>query len=326
MRTFFILLPILASLYGAITPTTGEINTIEALLTFRKSKANVWRDVLTNEPLYRVNNAGEFVQAARDEDITLSPFNAGTIMGSYLSNPSSVPQATFRSTELTGLVNNLIWNKLLILAKNYRASLGRIAKDCLGNDLFELVESNNRKPAADIRDIVDIPSLIAAVEPAIRAALPLPAKAPLAFSEALANNFSDFLDFRTTQNDMRLDPRTNQKLYRIVNDTLVPAARDSDVKPDLSNLVLLMREKIATGSSAARSCLPGALSDQNIDRLYRIVEEVRRAQGHLAVDAAGRPLYLETRVQAVDMQDVTDAVSLVKAVFGFFAENLRPAL
>lgn len=107
----------------------GEVETIEALMNFRVSKENIWKDIQTDQPLYRINSKAEPMQAARDEDITLSPFNAGTIMDGYLTKPDSLPRTNPRSEALTALVNNSTWNKLLTLAKNYRISLGRIAKD-----------------------------------------------------------------------------------------------------------------------------------------------------------------------------------------------------
>ena len=66
MRTLFILLPILASLYGAAVPTAGEIDTVETLMNFRVSKGNVWKDPQTNQPLHRLNHRNELVLAACD--------------------------------------------------------------------------------------------------------------------------------------------------------------------------------------------------------------------------------------------------------------------
>ena len=59
MRTLFILLPILASLHGAaspLAPTAGEIETVESLMNFRVVRGNIWKDVQTDQPLYRLNH------------------------------------------------------------------------------------------------------------------------------------------------------------------------------------------------------------------------------------------------------------------------------
>ncbi len=333
MRTLLMLLPILTSLHGAAAPsapTVGEIETVETLMNFRVTKGNVWKDIQTDQPLHRLNHRNEPVQAACDADITLAPFNAGTIMGGYLAEPSTHPAATSRRSELTSLVSNQTWEALLTLAKNYRVSLGRVAKDCLGKELFELVE-DVRKPAADVRDIVDISTLIAAIEPAIREASPLPAKAPQIFADALRANYDALIAFRMNNRNMCLDPRTAQQLYHINDGVLVAAAKDGDVKQDLSNLVSLMVAAIANPPAAVSvgtvaSSLSSIFFDTNLNRLYQAVEETRRGQGRLSVDALGRALCLESRVQTVDMQDIKDTSSLLKAVFEFFPESLRPAL
>jgi hypothetical protein len=130
---------------------------------------------------------------------------------------------------------------------------------------------------------------------------------------------------------MSVEPRTGEQLYRIVNDVLVPAAKDGDVLPNLSNLVALVASSyntppVATCVGAVNPSLSVIFADANLNRLYQLVEDTRRAQGRMSVDAIGRPLCLQTRVQIVNMLDITDTTSLLKAVFGFFSENLRPVL
>ena len=332
MRTFLILLPIFASLHGATTttPSTGEIETIETLMNFRLNKEHVWRDPITDQLLHRVNNKGETVQAAYDADITLSPFNAPSIIANYLAEPNSPPQATKRSEELIGLVSNQNWKALLELVKNYRLSKGEIAKDCFGNGLFELCPTEN-KPAANLRDITNISTLIDAIEPAIRAVSPLPERTTAAFTAAERTNYDAFTAFRTAHNVMCVDQRTGGQLYKIINDALVKAVKDTDVLPDLSNLVTLMAAAVANKPAAITvglvpSTLSPVFSDANFNRLYQLVEDARRAQGRLLIDAIGRPLVLENRVQVVDMQNITDIPSLLKAVFEFFPETIRPTI
>ncbi|MEI7494480.1 MAG: hypothetical protein WCJ92_07805 [Alphaproteobacteria bacterium] len=352
MRTLFILLPILASLYGAAAPSVGEIDTVETLMNFRVVRGNVWKDPQTDRPLHRLNHRNELVQAACDADITFTtettPFNAGAIMGGYLastgsSSSSNLPQATTRSSVLSALVADQKWNAFLTLAKNYRVSQGRIARDCFGRELFEVGASSGsgsgvateRKPAADVRDIIDISTLIAAIEPAIReAGMPAAAGAALVFTAAELSNYESLLAFRVGRSVMSVEPRTGQQLYRVVNDVLVAAAKDGDVLPDLSNLVALMvastmSSPMATSVGTISCTLTSLFSDENLNRLYQLVENSRRGQGRLLVDAIGRPLYkagLGTREQIVNMFDITDTASLLKAVFGFFPEGVRPTI
>jgi len=347
MRTLFILLPILASLYGAAAPsdpTAGEIDTVETLMNYRVSRGNVWQDPQTNQPLQRLNHRNELVQAAHDTDVTFTTaattFNAGSIMGSYLMDPALANslQTTIRSPELSTLVADQKWNTLLTLAKNYRVSLGRVARDCFGRELFEVsavsgvVAAIERKPAADIRDIVDISTLIAAIEPAIReAGMPAAAAVAPIFTAAELANYESLLAFRAGRSVMSVEPRTGEQLYRIVNDVLVPAAKDGDVLPNLSNLVALVASSyttppVATCVGAVNPSLSVIFADANLNRLYQLVEDTRLAQGRMSVDAIGRPLCIQTRVQIVNMLDITDTTSLLKAVFGFFSENLRPVL
>lgn len=346
MRTLFILLPILASLYGAAAPTAGEIDTVETLMNFRAERGNVWKDPQTDQPLHRLNHRNELVQAACDSDITFTTentsFNASSIMGGYLaslrSGPSALPQDTTRSTVLSALVADQKWNTLLTLAKNYRVSLGRIARDCFGRELFEVavsagaVAAAERKPAADIRDIVDISTLIAAIEPAIReAGMPVAAVAAPVFTPAELSNYESLLAFRVGRSVMSVEPRTGQQLYRVVNDVLVAAAKDGDVLPNLSNLVALMAfslntPPVATCVGAINPSLSTVFADTNLSRLYQLVEDTRRSQGRMSVDAIGRSLCLQTRVQIVNMLDITDTTSLLRTVFEFFSESLRPVL
>jgi hypothetical protein len=350
MRTLFILLPILASLYGAAAPSVGEIDTVETLMNFRVVRGNVWKDSQTDQPLHRLNHKNELVQAACDADITFTTaatsFNAGTIMGSYLasidtcnsSSAANLPQATVRSAVLSALVADQKWNAFLTLAKNYRVSLGRIARDCFGRELFEVavsagaVAAAERKPTADVRDIVDISTLIAAIEPAIReAGMPAAAVSVPVFTAAELSNYESLLAFRAGRSVMSIEPRTGQQLYRFINDVLVPAAKDGDVLPNLSNLVALMASSyttppVATCVGAVNPSLATIFADTNLNRLYQLVEDSRRAQGRMSVDAIGRPLCLETRVQIVNMFDITDTASLLKAVFGFFPEGVRPTI
>ncbi len=344
MRGLYILLPILASLCGAAAPSVGEIDTVETLMNFRVIRGNVWKDVQTDQPLYRLNHKDELVQAACDEDITfttaVTPFNAGTIMGNYLVNTASSATlclTTCRSSALSALAADQKWNALLTLAKNYRISLGRIARDCFGRELFEVavsagaVAATERKPAPDIRDIVNISTLIAAIEPAIReAGMPAAVAAPV-FTPAELSNYESLLAFRAGRSVMSVEPRTGQQLYRFINDVLVAAAKDSDVLPNLSNLVALMASScatppVATCIGAITPSLSTVFADANLNRLYQLVEDTRRAQGCMSVDAIGRPLCLQTREQIVNMFDITDTASLLRTVLGFFSENLRPAL
>ena len=342
MRTLFILFPILASLYGAATPSVGEIDTVETLMNFRAARGNVWRDLQTGQPLERRSHKNEFVQAACDADITFTTatttFNAGTIMGGYLENTETFPQATTSSAMLSALVADQKWNALLSLAKNHRVSLGRIARDCFGRELFEVavsagaVAAAERRPAADVRDIVDISTLIAAIEPAIReAGMPAAAVSAPVFTAAELSNYESLLAFRVGRSVISIEPRTGQQLYRFINDVLVPAAKDGDVLPNLSNLVALMASSyttplVATCVGAVNPSLATIFADANLNRLYQLVEDTRRAQGRMSVDAIGRPLCLQTRVQIVNMLDISDTASLLKAVFGFFPEGVRPTI
>ncbi|MCE2717035.1 MAG: hypothetical protein ACK4V2_00775 [Pseudomonadota bacterium] len=334
MRFFLIMLTIITSLYyeaeGAMTPSQNDIAAIEGLIDYRASKGNVWRDNLTNQSLYRYNAAGAPVQAGLDADITLSPLNATTITMGYLNNPDSPPQATSRSSELTCLIEDPHWKVLYMLTKNYRISLGRTQKDCLGKDLYELVGSSEYKPAADMRDITNISSLIDAIAPCITAAT---ATGPVAgipeFSDALMTNFDRLLTFRGNLNKIRVDSRGN-RLYRIdKSNTLVVAAYDLDVKEDLSNLVDLMCDAVTQGmpiSSASSTPASDMLSDSNLKRLYEMVETYRKSYNFFSRDAAGRALYLEDRTQSVDMRGIIDKKSLLMTIFQFFHESLRPAL
>lgn len=330
MQIFLLILTIITSLHGAgsLAPSTNDIDTIEKLIDFRASKGNVWKDNLTEQSLYRYNAAGNPVQAGYDADITLSPFNASSIMLGYLSNPSSLPQSTSRSSELTGLVEDTHWKALFTLVKNYRVSLGRIAKDCLGKDLYELVGSEY-KPAADMKDITNISTLIDAISPCITAATPTgPAAEPPVFPAALLANFDRFLAFRANLNKMRIDFRGN-KLYRINNNNPVAAADDLDVKEDLSNLVDLMCGAATRGlSTSGPSSGPASdmLSDSNVKRLYEMIETYRKTHNFFSKDAAGRALCLEDGTASVDMKSIVDKNSLFRAIFQFFNESLRPAL
>ncbi len=339
MRTFFLIIPILTSLlYGAVTPvpTVGETETVEILMNFRVTRGNTWKDPQTDQPLYRLNHRGELVQAACDSDITFTntttPFNAGTIMGGYLTAPATIPQASTRSAALTALVGDQNWNSLLTIMKKHRVSQNRVLRDCFGRDLFE-VGLGVRNPAADIRDITDIPTLIAAIEPVIRGAeaVAVAAAAP-AFTAAESANYEAFLTFRIGRTVMCTAPRTGEQLYRFVDGAIVPAAKDDDVQPNLSNVVALMTAAMAappapTPVGIVAAPLSLIFADANLNRLYQLVEDSRRTLGNWLTDAIGRPLYMAsagTRVQVVNMKDIVDTTSLVKAVFGFFPEPLRP--
>ncbi len=342
MRTFLLILPILTSLYGAAVagplPTVGETDVVENLMDFRVTRGNTWKDPQTDQPLYRLNHKGEFVQAACDSDITFTtpttPFNTGTIMRGYLADSTTFPQASMRSAPLINLVGDPNWNRLLTLAKNYRVSQNRIARDCFGRELFE-ASLGARKTAADIRDITDIPTLIAALEPAIRAGCaPAAAPAPIVHTASVLANYEAFLVYRTRQMVMHLEPRTSEQLCRFAEGTLVPAAKDDDVLPDLSNVTILLTAAMMPAAGGAPVMpvvinLAPVFADANLNRLYQLVEDSRRGQGRLLADAIGRPLYkasLGSRVQIVNMQDIIDTSSLLTAVLSFFAENLRPVV
>lgn len=338
MRAFFLIIPILTSLYGAVTPTAGETETVETLMNFRVTRGNTWKDPQTDQPLYRLNHRNELVQAACDSDITFTTsttaFNAGTIMGGYLIDSGSLPQTSMRSAALTALVSDQNWNSLLTIMKKHRISQNRILRDCFGRDLFE-VGLGVRNPAADIRDIVDIPTLIAAIEPVIRgASAPAAATAAPNFTGAESANYEAFLTFRASRNVMCTAPRTGEQLYRFVDGAIVPAAKDDDVLPDLSNVVTLMTTATTTPPAATAvgtvaPSLSAVFADVNLNRLYQLVEDSRRTLGNWLTDAIGRPLYTAsagTRAQVVNMKDISDTASLVKAIFGFFPVNLRPVV
>lgn len=337
MRTFFLIIPILTSLlHGAAAPTVGEIETVEILMNFRVTRGNTWKDPQTDQSLYRLNHRGELVQAACDSDITFTTattaFNAGTIMGRYLVDASSLPQASTRSAALTALVSDQNWNSLLTIMKKHRVSQNKILRDCFGRDLFE-AGLGVRNPAADVRDIVDIPTLIAAIEPVVRAAAApaVVAVAPV-FTPAESANYEAFLAFRMSRNVMCTAPRTGEQLYRFVDGAIVAAAKDDDVQPNLSNVVTLMAAAMAAPpiATALGTVAPGLstiFADANLNRLYQLVEDSRRTLGNWLTDAIGRPLYIASagaRVQVVNMKDISDTTSLMRAVFDFFPENLRP--
>lgn len=337
MRTFFLIIPILTSLlYGAVAPTVGETETVETLMNFRVTRGNTWKDPQTDQPLYRLNHRDELVQAACDSDITFTtpttPFNAGTIMGGYLTDPATLPKASARSAAVAALVGDQNWNSLLTIMKKHRVSQNRILHDCFGRDLFE-VGLGIRNPAADVRDIVDIPTLIAAIEPVIRGAgaVAVVAAAP-AFTAAESANYEAFLTFRMGRSVMCTAPRTGEQLYRFVDGAIVVAAKDDDVQSNLSNVVTLMTTAMTNPPvpTAVGTVAPGLsliFADANLNRLYQLVEDSRRTLGNWLTDAIGRPLYIASagaRVQVVNMKDIVDTTSLVKAVFGFFPETLRP--
>ncbi len=238
-------------------------------------------------------------------------------MGGYLVDPATLPQPSMRNALLTALVMDQNWNSLLTIIKKHRVSQNRIVHDCFGRDLFE-VSLGIRNPAADIRDIVDIPTLITAIEPVIREAVAVAADAAPVFTPAETTNFEAF---RISRGMMCLEPRTGAQLYRAIDGTLVAAAKDNDVLPNLSNLVTL--------TTVAAPGLAVIFADANLNRLYQLVEDSRRAHGRLLTDAIGRALYsasLGGRVQIVNMQDIADTTGLLNAVFGFFPENLRPVV
>ena len=133
---------------------------------------------------------------------------------------------------------------------------------------------------------------------------------------------------------MHLEPRTSEQLCRFAEGTLVPAAKDDDVLPDLSNVTILLTAAMMPAAGGAPVMpvvinLAPVFADANLNRLYQLVEDSRRGQGRLLADAIGRPLYkasLGSRVQIVNMQDIIDTSSLLTAVLSFFAENLRPVV
>lgn len=338
MRKFYLTLTILTSLvHGAAVPTAGEIDTVETLMNYRVTKGNVWKDPQTDQALWRLNQRGELVQAACDSDITFTTptaaFNAGSIMGRYLTDPTTnAPQPTTRSAVLSSLVSDPNWNSLLTIMKKHRISQNRVLHDCFGRDLFE-VGPGVRNQAADVRDIVDVPTLIAAIEPVIRgAAAPAPVAAVPAPSEAARANYDSFLLFRVSRTFMCTAPRTGEQLYRFVDDAIIAAAQDDDVLPNLSNVVALMSTAMANPPAVTMvgTVTPGLsmiFANPDMNRLYQLVEDSRRTMGNLLADAIGRPLYTAgpgSRAQVVNMKDIYDTTSLIKAVFGIFPEALRP--
>ena len=355
MSSKFLLLPlILCTLFASSSsPATravlapGEISTIETLISYRASCGNVWKDLQTDEPLHRLNDKNVLVQAGYDADVTLttpnSVFNAGTLLASYLmpapevvggAAAANLPQPSVRSAELTIIASDTRWSNLLTLLKRKRLSLGRVAKDCLNHDLFEL-NRGVRNQAADIRDIKDIPSLISALEPVINELVPPAAPGVVArnLTGAETSNFNAFQAFRVRNNLKYLDPRTGEQLYRIVNDAPVPAAKDDDVARDLSNLVELATSAMQPATVPAGviilTGLQAIFNDPNLNRLYQITENTRRRHGSLLTDAIGAPIYLVNsgnRAQAVKMFDIIDTNSLFNAIFNFFPVDLRPVV
>jgi hypothetical protein len=236
-----VLVPLLTILsLNAAAPTAGEIATTEALLSFRVARNIVWLDPLNSKPLHpRGHNNEEFVVAAKDDDVHANLDNAGTIMGGYLANANSIPAATARPAALVALLADANWNRLFTLAEKYRKSLGNIMRDCFGREIYRL-----RLGAADTvgntRDIIDIPSLVAIVQPVVVAGAALLAPVIPAFSAGERATAEALLTFRRGRNVVWLDPRTSYALCRLDGDNFVHAAKDDDVHANLDNAGTIM--------------------------------------------------------------------------------------
>lgn len=315
---------------NAAASTAGEIATAEALLGFRVTRNIVWIDPLTNEPLHRRLNSGDFVKAAKDDDVHANLDNAGSIMGGYLLNPQSVPAATIRVAAITELVGNANWRRLFVTLEKSRRLVNNTLRDCFGAEIVRL-RLGAADPVGNTRDIVDTPTLLNAIAPSvvsgqalIRAPLPVLTAGERATAEAL-------LGFRRTKNFFWLDPRTGQSLYRVVGEEQTQAAKDDDVHVNLDNAGTIMSgylndAKTIPAASAIPAALTAIFADANWNRLYTLVETARRGENRFMFDCLGNPLYklsLGARAQAVDMREIVDIPTLINAVELYFPQSCR---
>ncbi len=329
MYTFFkLVLPLLAtlSLDAATAPTAGEIETTEALLTFRISRSIVWQDPQTGQALQRRNHHNELVPAAIDSDITPDLANSGIIIGDYLINQNNIPAATNRSAALLSLVNDPNYNQLFTLVSNYRTSIGNIMRDCFGREIYKAILDGS-VTVANTSDILDVASLLAVVRHVmlsrVTVIVPRPAVTlgEIATAQALLN-------FRVSRDVVWLNPRTQQPLYRLVNNNPVKAARDDDITPNLSNAGVVMAGYLTNQAAVVATSVPATLmaifNDVNLNDLYTRLENIRRMQNYWMIDCLGQPIYDSvhaTRVQVVDMQDVINLPTLLGAFEAYFLQS-----
>ena len=327
-----VLLPLLTILtLNAAAPTAGEIATTEALLGFRVTRNIVWLDPLNQGPLHlRGSNNEEFVVAAKDDDVHANLDNAGTIMGGYLANANSIPAATSKPAALVALLADANWNRLFVLAEKYRKSLGNIMRDCFGREIYRL-----RLGAADTvgntRDVIDIPSLVAVIQPVVVAGAAVLAPVVPELTAGERATAEALLTFRRGRNFVWLDPRTRQALCRLDGDNFIHAAKDDDVHANLDNAGTIMGGYLANAASVpAATTVPAALTslfaDANYNNLYTLVETARRAQNRFVFDCLGNPLYKLTmgnRAQSVDMREIIDIPTLLTAVEAYFPAGCR---
>ncbi len=330
-----VLLPLLITLTlnAAAVPTAGETATTEALLGFRVTRNIVWIDPLNNEPLHRRANNDDFVVAAKDDDVHANLDNAGTIMGAYLADAAVIPARTARAVALTALIADPHWSRLFTLAEKYRKSLGNIMRNCFGREIYRL-----RLGAADTvgntRDIIDIPSLIAVIQPVVVTGAAVAAPVVPAFSAGERATAEALLTFRRGRNVVWLDPRTNQALCRLDGENFVHAAKDDDVHANLDNAGMIMGGYLANSATIpAATAIPATLTalfaDANYNNLYTLVETARRGQNRFVFDCLGNPLYKLTmgnRAQSVDMREIIDIPTLLTAVEAYFPVGCRPVV
>ena len=329
-----VLLPLLTILtLNAAAPTAGEIATTEALLSFRVARNVVWLDPLNNQPLHRRTNNDDFVVAAKDDDVHANLDNAGTIMGGYLANAAALPAATARPAALVALLGDANWNRLFILAEKYRRSINNIMRNCFGREIYRL-----RLGAADTvgntSDIVDLPSLIAVIQPLVIAGVAVAPPVVPAFSAGEIATAEALLTFKRGRNVVWLDPRTSQALCRLDGENFVHASKDDDVHANLDNAGVIMGGYLANAASipiatAVPASLTALFADANYNSLYTLVETARRAQNRFVFDCLGNPLYKLTmgnRAQSVDMREIIDVPTLLTAVEAYFPVACRPVV
>lgn len=315
---------------NAAGPTAGEIASTEALLSFKVLRNIVWIDPLTNEPLHRRINNGEFVKAAKDDDVHANLDNVGIIMGGYLANLQSIPSATIRIAAVTELVGNANWRRLFVTLEKSRRLVNNTMRDCFGAEIFRL-RLGAADPVGNTRDVVDIPTLLNAIAPSVvsgqafvRASLPALTVGERSTAEAL-------LGFRRTNNFLWLDPRTGQSLYRVINEEQVRAAKDDDVHANLDNAGTIMGgyltdARTIPGATAVPAALTAIFADANWNRLYTLVETAKRGENRFMFDCLGNPLYklsLGVSAQAVDMREIIDIPTLLNAVELYFPQSCR---
>ena len=84
-------------------------------------------------------------------------------MGGYLANAGSIPAASAVPVTLTAIFANANLTSLYTLVENARRGQNRFILDCFGNPLYKLT-LGARTQAVDMREIVDVPTLLTAIE------------------------------------------------------------------------------------------------------------------------------------------------------------------